>query len=257
MLRDERTERILQYVTQNGFARIQEIMDICNVSRPTVLRDLRQLEQEGLLIRTHGGAKSIRKSTAFEPRQSWKENQRAEEKRKIAALAKELVEDGDTILLDSGTTTLMLARELAAFKNITVITNDIMIAMTLSGNDDIQLVMPAGQRRKGVYSLIGPFAEMILGQLNVDKAFIGADYVDLERGITNSNIEETTIKKTILDISKKTILLVDSSKFNSVGFVKIADLDRVDTVITDEGIRRMKPLLDQMNEMNIDVRIAR
>jgi DeoR family fructose operon transcriptional repressor len=257
MLRDERTERILQYVTRNGFARIQEIMDICKVSRPTVLRDLRQLEQEGLLIRTHGGAKSIRKTTAFEPRQSWKENQRAEDKRKIAALAKELVEDGDTILLDSGTTTLMLARELATFKNITVITNDIMIAMTLSGNDDIQLVMPGGQRRKGVYSLIGPFAEMILGQLNVDKAFIGADYVDLERGITNSNIEETTIKKTILDISKKTILLVDSSKFNSVGFVKIADLERVDTVITDEGIHNMPPLLDQMIERNIDVRIAR
>lgn len=257
MLRDERTERILEYVTQNGFAKIQDIMDICKVSRPTVLRDLIKLEQEGLLIRTHGGAKSIRKSTAFEPRHSWKENQNAQEKKKIAALAKDLVEDGDTILLDSGTTTLMLARELATLKNITVITNDIMIAMTLSGNDDISLVMLGGQRRKGVYSLIGPFAEMILGQLNVDKTFIGADSVDLERGVTNSNIEEINIKKMIIGISKQNILLADSSKFNNVGFVKVADIEQIQTIVTDDGICKMGALLDQLQERNIDVRIAR
>src|SRR5690606_6426000 len=168
-----------------------------------------RMENEGKLIRTHGGARAIRKTATFEPRHRWKEGQHAEEKKKIAALAKELVEEGDTVLLDSGTTTLMLARELASFKNITVITNDIMIAMTLSANDDIQLVMLGGQRRKGVYSLIGPFAEMLLNQLNVDKAFIGADSVDLNRGITNSNIEEITLKKTILDISQRNILLVD------------------------------------------------
>src|SRR5690606_3920598 len=161
MLKEERTERILQYVTQHGFARIQEIMELCNVSRPTAVRDLIRMENEGKLIRTHGGARAIRKTATFEPRHRWKEGQHAEEKKKIAALAKELVEEGDTVLLDSGTTTLMLARELASFKNITVITNDIMIAMTLSANDDIQLVMLGGQRRKGVYSLIGPFAEML------------------------------------------------------------------------------------------------
>lgn len=256
MLREERTERILQYVTQHGFARIQEIMELCNVSRPTAVRDLIRMENEGLLIRTHGGARAIRKTATFEPRHRWKESQHAEEKKKIAALAKELVEEGDTVLLDSGTTTLMLARELASFKNITVITNDIMIAMTLSANDDIQLVMLGGQRRKGVYSLIGPFAEMLMNQLNVDKAFIGADSVDLNRGITNSNIEEITLKKTILDISQRNILLVDSSKFNNVGFVKVADLDRIHTIITDGGIRHKDSLLEQLQEMNIDVRIA-
>jgi len=256
MLKEERTERILQYVTQHGFARIQEIMELCNVSRPTAVRDLIRMENEGKLIRTHGGARAIRKTATFEPRHRWKEGQHAEEKKKIAALAKELVEEGDTVLLDSGTTTLMLARELASFKNITVITNDIMIAMTLSDNDDIQLVMLGGQRRKGVYSLIGPFAEQILNQLNVDKAFLGADSVDLVHGITNSNIEELSLKKTILDISQKTILLADSSKFNNVGFVKVADLDRIDTIVTDGGIRKLDPLLDQLRDMNVDIRIA-
>jgi len=82
MLREERTERILQYLAQHGFAKIQEIMELCNVSRPTALRDLIRMENEGLLIRTHGGARSIRRTTAFEPRHRWKESQHAEEKKK-------------------------------------------------------------------------------------------------------------------------------------------------------------------------------
>jgi DeoR family fructose operon transcriptional repressor len=255
MLQDERSERIVQYVNEKGFAKIKEIMDICQVSRPTVLRDLIKLENEGYLIRTHGGAKSIRKSTAFEPKQSWKEHQNAAEKMKIAAVAKEMIELGDTILLDSGTTTLMLARALTHFKDITVITNDLMVAMTLSANEDIELVVLGGKRRKGVYSLIGPFAERILEQLNVDKAFIGADSVDLHKGITNSNIEESTIKKMILDCSKQNILLADSSKFNNVAFVKIADLDRIHTIVTDAGITEMN-VLDELREKKIEIRIA-
>ncbi|EWG10008.1 DeoR/GlpR family DNA-binding transcription regulator [Cytobacillus firmus] len=255
MLQDERTERIVQYINKQGFVKTNELIDLFKVSKPTIIRDLLKLEKDGSIIRTHGGAKSIHKGTNFEPTHMTKEQTSYSEKESIAIKAKELVQPGETILLDSGTTTLMLAKQLVNFENITVITNDIKIAMCLSENDSIDLVVLGGQRRKGVYSLIGPLTESILNQLHVDKVFLGADAIDLQNGITNSNIDESNIKKTMLTIGNSIILLADSSKFNCAAFMKIDEVSAVHFIITDNGIHK-KISVKQFKEQGVEILIA-
>ncbi|GGE31523.1 galactitol utilization operon repressor [Pullulanibacillus camelliae] len=237
MLPIERLEKILEYVDEKGTVNIQELTEVFNVSKPTVLRDLKELEGQDLIIRVHGGATSKRrKGTNFEPKNAVKEKEAREEKESIAEMALKHIHSGETVILDTGSTTLMLATKMLSVKNVTVITNDIKIAMILSDNDDIDLVVIGGQKRKGVYSLIGPLAENVLKQLNVDKVFLGADAVDFKKGITNSNIEELNIKRAMLSVAQENILLVDSSKFNKTGFAKIADLDILDRILTDDCI---------------------
>ena len=122
--------------------------------------------------------------------------------------------------------------------NITVITNDLKIAYILCSVNDIELVVLGGQQRKGVYSLLGPFAENTLKILNIDKAFLGADAIDLEKGITNSNIDESNLKKSIIEMSNEVIALTDSSKFGNVCFVKVCDIHEVNSIITDSNISK-------------------
>ncbi|WP_419879346.1 DeoR/GlpR family DNA-binding transcription regulator [Brevibacillus centrosporus] len=255
ILQAERYEKITQYVNQKGFASIAELTELLDVSKPTVLRDLLKLEEQQLIIRTYGGAASLHKGTNFEPRHSEKERQAAENKEMIAQLALTFIHPGETILLDSGSTALMLAKQLVKSKNITVITNDIKSAMCLCENEAIDLVVLGGQRRRGVYSLVGPFTEMLLQNLNVDKVFLGADAVDIQKGITNSNIDELNIKKGMIAIAKEVILLADSSKFEQVAFSHIANLDVLDAIITDRHIEQ-KGVLKVLQEKGIHVHIA-
>jgi len=242
MLQAERAEKILQFINEKGFVKTTELIELCKVSKPTIIRDLQVLEKEGAIIRTHGGAKSVKKGTNFEPKQSLKEQIANESKKQIAKVAKQYIFPGETILLDSGTTTLMLANELKDMENITVITNDIKVAMVLAENDGIELVVLGGQKRKGVYSLIGPITEMLTSQFHVDKVFLTADAIHIHKGITNSNIEESSVKKAFIDICKERFLLVDSSKFSSISFFKIADIFEVQTIITDEGFLQLSDL---------------
>ncbi|MFC4619418.1 DeoR/GlpR family DNA-binding transcription regulator [Camelliibacillus cellulosilyticus] len=252
MLQIERLEKVLAFIDEKGTVNIPELTETFKVSKPTVLRDLKELEKQNLIIRVHGGAASKRrKGTNFEPKNAQKEIEAVAEKEAIAELAIKHINAGETILLDTGSTTLMLAKKMLAVKNVTVITNDIKIAMTLSEHDHIDLVVIGGQKRKGVYSLIGPFAENLLNQLNVDKVFLGADAIDFSSGLTNSNIDETNIKKTMLAVAKEKILLADSSKFNKAAFTKIADLTVLDRIITDEHISQTD--IEKLTECGVAV----
>ena len=223
-------------------------------SNSIFLRDLKKLDEQNLIIRAHGGATKVSKGTRFEPRHVMKEKVAIDKKRRIAKVAKNFIFPGETIMLDSGSTTLMLAHELLQMKNLTVITNDVKIAITVLDNDDIDLVVLGGQRRKGVYSLIGPFAENTLRNLNVDKVFLGADAVDIAKGITNSNIDETNIKKAMIEIAQQVILLADSSKFNKVAFTKITDINALDKIITDDGLSKKEIKL--LEELNVELHVV-
>lgn len=257
MLPAERQEMIVQYVNENDFISFAELMGILQVSKPTIVRDLIKLEKLNLIVRTYGGARSINKGTRFEPRHVIKETQAIAEKRKIASLAfDKFIHPGETVLLDSGSTTFLLAKKLRSIKNLTVITNDIKIAMLLCDNEEIELVVLGGQRRKGVYSLTGPLTENALQNLNVDKTFLGMDAIDVERGITNSNIEETNLKKMMIDLATETILLLDSSKFQTVAFSKIANLNVLDVIITDDKLKD-ESVYENIVKQGVDLQIAR
>lgn len=240
MLKGERLYKIVDYINEKRTVTINEICDYMQVSKPTVNRDLKILEEEKLITRTHGGAMSLTKGTRFEPIYIVKEKERVHEKDTIATFALDFIKHGETIYIDSGTTTLALAKKMVDMSNITVITNDIKIAYTLCSSNDIELVVLGGQQRKGVYSLLGPFAENTLKILNIDKAFLGADAIDIAKGITNSNIDESNLKKSIIDMSNEVIVLTDSSKFGNVAFVKVCDINEINTIITDSNITEEK-----------------
>jgi DeoR/GlpR family transcriptional regulator of sugar metabolism len=242
MLPEERQKRLLNFINERGFVTINNLVEMIDVSKPTIMRDLSKLEKQNMIIRTHGGATSVHAGTKYEPTHSMKEGQAVNKKKKIAMVAKSFIKPGETILLDSGSTTLMLAQQILSMRNLTVITNDLKIAICLSENEEIDLVVLGGQKRKGVFSLIGSIPESLLMNLCVDKAFLGVDAIDLERGISNSNLDEVNLKRLMLANSKEKILLVDSSKFNHIAFAKIGDIDLVDHIITDDELEDGKTI---------------
>ncbi|MFZ4451685.1 DeoR/GlpR family DNA-binding transcription regulator [Salibacterium aidingense] len=252
MLPAERLESIKAFIDQEGTVNISELTDRFQVSKPTVLRDLKELEKQEMIIRVHGGAKSKRSiQTNFEPVHFMKEKEAVSEKEAIAGMAMSHIHAGETILLDSGSTTLALARKMASLRDITVITNDMKNAMVLSDNDAIDLVVIGGQKRKGVYSLNGPFAEDMLKQLHVDKVFLGTDAIDFKSGLTNSNIDETNVKKAMIDAARETILLADRSKFHKVAFTKVANVKALNRIITNELVAEAD--LKRYNDLGITV----
>ncbi|MEZ0535638.1 DeoR/GlpR family DNA-binding transcription regulator [Caldicellulosiruptoraceae bacterium PP1] len=235
MFEEERKQKIVQYVQEHLRASVQELSYLFNVSESTIRRDLKELEDAKLIKRTHGGAVSL-ESVNFEPTFIEKEDKFKNEKEKIAKKASEFIQKGDTILIDSGTTTLYLAKELKKVSDITVVTNSIIIAYELQTQDNIEIVIIGGTLRKNTRALVGPISEYALNMLRVDKAFIATNGIDVEEGLTTPNIIEAATKRKMIEISKETILLADHSKVGKVSFAQFADISDIDKWVTDEKV---------------------
>lgn len=233
---EERKHQILHILDENSKILISELCDTFHVSAVTIRNDLRELESDGLLKRTHGGAIPVGKAS-FEPSPSIKEVERIDEKSRIAEYAVKLVEDGDTIALDTGSTTMEFAKRLTGKRNLTVVTNDVQIAACLEEkSDDIQIVLIGGSLRKGFHCTVGRLAVDALADLNVDKAFMATNAFSIERGFTTPSDQQAEIKKCFLKIASQVIMLVDSSKMGKISFVKFTDLQLIDKLITDSGL---------------------
>ena len=233
MFEAERKRIILELLKENSRVDIQGLNRILKASESTIRRDLRELEDNNLLKRTHGGAISLQ-NVNFEPTFLEKEISNGGMKKAIAEKAADFIRDGDVILLDSGTTVHYLAKELKRFKKLTVVTNAIPVAQELQHHDGVELVFLGGTLRKGILSLVGPFAEMVLGMLRVDKAFIATNAIHPEHGLSTPNIDEANIKRRMIESAKKTILLADASKIGEMSLVKFADLNDIDIFVTDD-----------------------
>lgn len=232
---EERRDEIVQMLTQHTKLLVPELCTHFGVSPATIRNDLRDLEVEGKLRRTHGGAIPLGK-TAFEPDSSTKEVEHIEEKRRIAQVAASLVEDGDTIALDTGTTTLELAKCLTQKQNLTILTNDIMIATWLEVNSRANLLVVGGSLRRHFHCTLGPMAVNGLASFNVDKAFMASNAFSLDKGFTTPSVELAETKRTMISIAAQVHMLIDSSKVRRVSFTKFADLADIDKLITDTGI---------------------
>ncbi|MED4603733.1 DeoR/GlpR family DNA-binding transcription regulator [Paenibacillus validus] len=235
MFGEERKNNILSLVEEKKSVDVQELCELYQVSESTIRRDLREMEEAGLLKRTHGGAISV-KSVMFEPSFSEKEISRTAEKKAIAAKAAEMIRNGDTILLDAGTTTYYMFRELEAFQKLTVVTNSIILPQDVNLPLGIELIVLGGAYRAGVMSLVGPFAERCLDMIKVDKAFMATNGMDLKEGLTTPNLMEADIKRKMIRRADRVILLSDSSKANQVSFSRFADWSDIDVCITDAGM---------------------
>jgi DeoR/GlpR family transcriptional regulator of sugar metabolism len=230
----DRRKWIYKKVTTEGKVEIDQLSEELDVSPMTIRRDLDQLEGSGQIIRVHGGAvaaKSLITETPF----TTKESRYIVEKRVIAQKALGFIKEGQTILLDSGTTTRELAKLLATWRNLTVITNDIKIASELV-DSKLKVIVTGGELQQEVGALFGPQTHYLLKQIHVDLFFLGAHAIDLNEGVTSPTFEKSFVKQLMINAAAKTWLVADSSKLNQKAFSKVCDLKELNGFITDDSL---------------------
>lgn len=228
---------ILNYIQEQGSASIKELSILQNVSEATIRRDLDELSQEGKLERTRGGAiLHTEQSTSFEHAYNEKAKLMLEEKKAIGKFAASYIEDGDTIFLDSGTTSLQVGLNLADKKNITIITYDLFIATSIVLDESSTLIVTGGIRRNDFGVLTGPMVQQFLRDIRVNKVFLSADSVDIDFGISNAGFHEIDAKKQSIRSGRYIYLIADHSKFGKVAMTRVCPLRDVDEVIVDDGL---------------------
>ncbi|MET3684111.1 DeoR family fructose operon transcriptional repressor [Alkalibacillus flavidus] len=232
---EERKELIHNYIVEYHRASVQQLCNAFNVSESTIRRDLSELEQEHRIKRTHGGAIPI-ESVNFEPTITEKADRFLDEKQAIAKQAVRYIQEGDTILVDAGTTTLSLIHEIKQFQSLTVVTNSVVHAELLKDSPQLEVIVPGGRLRHETQALVGPLTDQTLSFLHVDTAFIGTNGVDLKDGLTTPNLIEASTKRLMIEQSSDVIVLADHSKFDKVTFAKFADIDVIHRCITDEHV---------------------
>jgi DeoR family transcriptional regulator of aga operon len=232
----ERRKQILLLLSEKGQVFVNELSETFHVSEVTIRNDLDQLEKKNQLIRARGGALTAGNMVRFDQGISEKTKLNLKEKARIGKLAASLVHDRDTIILDSGSTTGELAKNLDGVKDLTVITNALNIANQLLNHPEINLMIPGGTLRHTSLSLVGALAEKGMKNFYVDKLFMGVDGFDTTKGVYTPNVEEAHLNIMMIGISRQVILVTDSSKFKQKSLAFICGLDQIHTVITDQGI---------------------
>lgn len=234
----ERRKKILSSISENGKVLVHELSKEFEVSEVTIRNDLEQLEKKNMLLRARGGAIKIDSNVGIDHRLSEKDKLHYQEKTAIGKCAAKLINDYDTIIVDSGTTTIEIMRNLPSLTEITVITNAINIVNQLVATHSvsINLIIPGGYLRKNSLSMVGPLSEKNFKNFYVDKVFIGVDGFDTKHGIYTPNIEEAHLNEIMIEIAKEVIVVTDSSKFSRKSLAYICDISRINTVVTDKGI---------------------
>ncbi|WP_245249321.1 DeoR/GlpR family DNA-binding transcription regulator [Vagococcus allomyrinae] len=229
---DNRQEQILTILKEKKSVRILDLSKQLRVSRETVRKDIVEMEEQGLLKKTYGGAvlDEANIETDYERRRA--ENER--EKSKIAERAYQFIEPGDTIYLDYGTSSYALAKKLKNFENLTVVTNSIPIVNVLIHSSGINLIILGGNVRKNEDSLFGTFGLTNAKEIFVDLGFFGCAGVDVNSGVTNYHMGEIEISKVMLHHSKTVILLADETKLGKSALYKTSNLDDLDIIITTD-----------------------
>ena len=250
MLPLERQNRIMELLSIEGAVSVSKLSAELDVTEETIRRDLEKLEKNESLRRTHGGAVPI-DGTTFELSLEKRKHTNVEEKTRLAKVAAGFVVSGDTIFLDASTTTFYMARELKKMNNITVITNSIRVINELADYPEIK-VIGVGGKLSGNQSFIGSLAEdTIKNNYFADKMFFSSKGITADGWVLESNEDECAIKQKMIDNSKEHFYLIDSSKIGRVGFVKLAQFDEIQHIITDyspEG-----DLLDKLNEAKVEI----
>ncbi|WP_020618060.1 DeoR/GlpR family DNA-binding transcription regulator [Paenibacillus daejeonensis] len=252
---EERKAAIVNWVNEKKKVLVPDLITRFNVSPATIRGDLRDLEAAGLIKRTHGGAiPSDYGKVGFEADHQSKHVSDLKEKREIAQTAAKLIDDGDIIILDTGTTTLELARLLRDRRNLTVIVNDLEIARCLEPYEGVQVVLIGGSLRKSFHCTVGPFATNMLAELNVDKVFLGTNAFSATKGCTTPDIHQAELKKMMVQVATQTFVLCDSSKLGKNSFVQFAAPEQIDLLITDSRITPEQSA--ELNEADIELTLA-
>ena len=235
MFARERQQQIYRLVEEHGRALVTDLAERFDVSEQTVRKDLLVLEQEGRVVRTHGGAIAVdrgRPELGFDVRRRIE----AQAKASIGAAAAAIVEDGETIAFDASTTALEVARQLrqrGGWRSLTVITNGIRIAEELAGQDGITILVPGGTMRWEALSVVGPWGDGFFRRINIARAFLGAAGFTIQAGLTDATEEEAQIKRAMVASSMEVTAIVDHSKWGRAALATFCRTDRLARVVTD------------------------
>jgi DeoR/GlpR family transcriptional regulator of sugar metabolism len=227
LLPAQRRQEILRAV-RGGTAHVSELAESFGVSEMTVRRDLGTLARDGKLERVHGGAVDA----GGEPGFSQIEVERVDIKDRLGAAAANMVSDGQTVMVDIGTSTLQFARHLHG-KKITVVTTNLAVVEELLPDPDIELVLPGGIVRRNYRSLVGVLAEDSLRQIKSDILFLGTSGVDVDMGVWDTTMVEVPIKRLMIAGAEEVVLLADTAKFSMTGMVRVCGPESIDHIVTD------------------------
>jgi len=246
MLGADRRREVYDYVRRHGSASVAELAGELAVSVQTVRRDLDALDEQGLIERVHGGAVAAEPASATvegaAPERSFLH---ADEKKRIGAAAAALVEPGSTIFLSGGTTTEHVVPHLPEQARVTVVTNAINVVYALSSRPDVEGILLGGYLRHSELTLLGPMAEEAIGQFRFDQALYGCFGLDPEDGLSGASLVETAMDRAVIASVERLMILADHTKFSQRGPVRLAEVPRISTLVTDagapeEGVRRLK-----------------
>lgn len=245
MLAEQRCNRIMEKLRESGVVRTSALVKEFSASSETIRKDIERLDKQGLLIKVHGGAVPITESkmntintttshyVAFETRHK----QNLEFKHNVAQKATELISEGQSIALDSGTTSYEIALIIRErFQNLTIVTNSLKNVFELIQNPALTVIATGGIVTADEYSFVSDFASLILERLHVDFFFLTGCGISLSTGITDQRVAEVLIHNKMRSIAKKTIVVADSTKFGATSLVNVCRLDEVDAIITDDGL---------------------
>lgn len=232
----ERHQYILNRLREQGYVNVLDLSRDLKVSAVTIRKDLKALEEHKLLFRSHGSATPNNPYINDRPVNE-KEKIRVAQKQRIARYAAGLIEPKDSVILASGTTVIELARHIRAVEQLTVVTASLTVALILSRDPLIDIIMLGGMVRKNSSSIIGHYADSMMSNFSCSKLFLGVDGIDPDHGLTTTNAMEAILNQQMIKSVQKVIVLADSTKFGRRGFSRICDLSDADTIITDNEVR--------------------
>jgi DeoR family fructose operon transcriptional repressor len=237
MFVEERQQKILEILREEGKVSVDLLADVFGVSAPTIRADLGALESRRLLRRTHGGAIPI-ETTLYEPPFGEREQAQRDEKRRIARIAAARVRDHETVLLDAGTTVTEMARFLLERRGLTVVTNSLPTAFELADAGNVNVVLIGGQLHPERRATLGPLATDFLRDMHVDRAFIGVNGVSEEAGWTVVDFDAVQVKRAMMARAREVVVVADHSKLGEATFASIGPLTSAQVLITDTPIER-------------------
>jgi DeoR/GlpR family transcriptional regulator of sugar metabolism len=250
MLANHRRDKILELLQEDGSAKVLDLSKLFKVTEVTIRQDLEKLEKDDLIIREHGGAylKNVKDQVSTF---SLAHQENLDKKELIAAKCLDFIQSGDTIILDSGSTTTEIAKKLKGFKNLVVITNALNIALMLGVESGIEVIVTGGEFKPPTLSLTGQKAADFFKGLNVQKLFLATAGISLKAGLTYPSISDLVVKKAMIEAAETTYLVADSTKMGKAAFASLGALSLIDYIITDKGIDKKHQQVFKDNEIQL------
>ena len=247
---DDRRSSILEMLEEHGKVKVTDLSRTFNISEVTIRNDLSELETQGLLTRVHGGAVGTRKAY-YNMSLNGRMNVNHDEKLQIAKAVKNMIEDGDTLMLDSGTTTYFVARELTDINNLTIVTNSLSVAQELSYQSNINVILLGGSLDPRYQFTYGDDALQQLQKYRADKMIIAVDGVSAGSGLTTYHYLEAEVSRQMITRANRTIVVADYTKIAREGFAHIDEISSIDTLVTNK--KADKEELHTISNMGIEV----